>query len=446
MRYHQTDKLINKMIKKIIKWITIYILQFEARIILRKYKPKIVAVTGSVGKTGTKDMVFCVLRQHFHTRKSLKSYNSDLGVPLTIIGATTGWNNPLIWIKNIIKGAWLIIFPSTYPKWLVLEMGISHLGDMKRLARWVRPDISIITKFNKIPPHVEFFSSPEEVFNEKWELVRHTKKDGVVIYNGDDENIISFIKKTEDHETLSYGFSEDVSVRASNIHVQYKEDGECRFPVSVTCKIDFDGKFVPVTIMETIGEGYIYSVLVAISCGSKAGINAVDMGSALSSFIRPPGRLRLLHGKNNSLIIDDSYNASPDAVALALSALRDLETNGRKIAVIGDMLELGDMTTQAHQEIGEILSKDFSHVYLVGKRAAYIIDKTKGGLRQAQIHYYDTADEAGDILSKKIKPCDIILVKGSQGIRLEKVVKKILSEEEDAERVLVRQERQWEKR
>ena len=130
-----------------------YILIIESRLVLLKYKPKIVAITGSVGKTGTKDAVFAVISGVAYVRKSEKSYNSEIGLPLTILGCPNGWNNPYIWFRNILKGIWLFLAPHKYPKWLILEVGVGKPEDMQRTASWLKTDAVIITAIGKTPIH-----------------------------------------------------------------------------------------------------------------------------------------------------------------------------------------------------------------------------------------------------------------------------------------------------
>ena len=120
--------------KTAFKKIVIYILQIESQLVLWKYKPKVVVITGSVGKTSTKDAVYAVISKVSYVRKSAKSYNSEIGLPLTILGCPNGWNNPIIWLKNILKGLWLFLAPHKYPKWLVLEVGVGKPGDMRHTA------------------------------------------------------------------------------------------------------------------------------------------------------------------------------------------------------------------------------------------------------------------------------------------------------------------------
>src|SRR3989344_8120119 len=143
--------------KTTFKKIITYILKTESRLVLWKYKPKVVAITGSVGKTSTKDAVYAVLSKIAHIRKSEKSFNSEIGLPLTILGCPNGWNNPVIWLANVFKGLWLFLWPHKYPEWLVLEVGVGKQGDMRKTASWLKTDAVIITAIGETPVHIEFF-------------------------------------------------------------------------------------------------------------------------------------------------------------------------------------------------------------------------------------------------------------------------------------------------
>ena len=165
--------------KSFLKTIITSILTVEARLVLWKYKPKIVAVTGSVGKTSTKDAIYTILKHHGIVRKSQKSFNSEIGIPLTILNCDNGWSNPFIWSKNIIEGLLLLLLPNKYPEILVLEVGADRPGDIKKVSQWLKPDVVVFTAIGKTPVHVEYFSSTDELVSEKANLVRALKPDGV---------------------------------------------------------------------------------------------------------------------------------------------------------------------------------------------------------------------------------------------------------------------------
>ena len=136
-------------------------LKLEAQLMLARHRPRIVAITGTVGKTSTKDAVFCALTPFFAVRKSEKSFNNDFGIPLTILGLPTAGGNPLLWFKNIVLGFFRAFFSTAYPEWLVLEVGAGEPGDIKKFSGMLSPNIAVITRFSEVPVHVEFFASPE---------------------------------------------------------------------------------------------------------------------------------------------------------------------------------------------------------------------------------------------------------------------------------------------
>ena len=142
--------------KSILKKIISTIIKYEAVLIIKKYKPKIIAVTGSVGKTSTKDAIFAVMSSSFFVRKSEKSFNSDIGIPLTILGCPNAWFDPIKWARNIFRGLELIVFKHSYPEWLILEVGADRPGDIKEVSKWLKPNIVVLTAFAKVPVHIEF--------------------------------------------------------------------------------------------------------------------------------------------------------------------------------------------------------------------------------------------------------------------------------------------------
>jgi len=432
------------MIKKIGKITVVFILNALARAILFKYKPRIVAITGGVGKTSTKDAVYAVFSEFYYAGRSIKSYNSEIGLPLAIIGGTSGWGSPLAWLRTIFDGLTLIVFKTHYPKWLILEVGVDRPRDMERAVRLLKSDIVIITKLPDTPPHVEFFKSAEELHDEKWKLVKSLKQGGTLVVNSDDANIARRLSETGGRKVITYGFNEDAMVRASNDHVMYEKRDGGKFPDGVTFKVDNAGGSVPVMLYGTLGRGQVLSALSALSAGTALDLNIVKMAEALAEYESPPGRLKLLRGINNSLIIDDTYNASPEAAQLALGILYGLECSGKKIVVLGDMLELGKETIPAHEKVGEHVPANVSTLYLVGQRAKHIATGvSKKGITKDKIKFYEKAEQGVKHLVKKIGTGDIILVKGSQGIRLEKLVAEIIVDKDKKEKLLVRQGLEW---
>ena len=429
--------------KSIIKKIVVYLLTLEAKLVLKKYRPKIVGVTGNVGKTSTKDAIFTLLSEHFHTRKSQKSFNSEMGVPLTILGLPTGWNNPLMWLQNIIRGLWLIVAPTDYPDWLVLEIGADRPGDIAKIGKWLHPDVSVVTHISKVPVHIEFFGSQEAVIREKGELVKATKSDGAVILFGDNPDVLNLKKKSE-AQLYTFGFNPESTVSASNDVVLYDEG---KLPQGISFKLNAGGNCVPVSLFGVLGRTHILPVLAAAAVGVSQDLNLVSISEAFASHATSPGRMRLLPGINNSVLIDDSYNASPAAVEEALKTLSTLNCMGKKIVVLGDMLELGKYSVEEHRRLGRMAGKLAHILVVVGVRARFFAEGAREArMKVKDIFEYDTSRIAAEALPANIESGDIILVKGSQGARMERVVKALLREPEKAKELLVRQGSEWKKR
>ena len=201
-----------------------FVIQCEAKLVLAKYKPKIVVVVGSVGKTIAKDAIYSVLSESFFVRKSEKSYNSETGIPLTILGRPSGWSNPFLWIRNILEGIVLIVLRNRYPKWLVLEIGADRPGDIKKVAEWIKPDVVVMTRFPDVPVHIEFFDSAEDLFEEKTSIISALVPGGILIVNGDDEKVAGLINTYENITSFAYGFNKNNDFVASHYGISYKSD------------------------------------------------------------------------------------------------------------------------------------------------------------------------------------------------------------------------------
>jgi UDP-N-acetylmuramoyl-tripeptide--D-alanyl-D-alanine ligase len=423
------------------KRIIVIILTWEARAVLKRAHPKIIAVTGSVGKTTTKDAIFAALSPHLHVRKSDKSFNSDIGVPLAILGLENGWHDPIIWISNIFRGLALALFPKDYPRWLVLEVGADRPGDIRKIARWLRPDIAVITAVPEIPVHVEFFDSPEAVLREKRKLAEHLKPGGKLVINGDDPHM-SDLRTDFRGITVTYGMGDHNDFYSSHEDIVY--DGI--EPAGVRFRVNHKGSSVPIAVYGSLGTPRIYSALAALTVGSVVGVDLVAGSHGLASWSPPPGRMRLLKGVRGSIIIDDTYNSSPAAALAALDTLQSIATDGRKIALLGDMLELGKYANDAHKQVGQRAAECADMLMTVGFRARLMAESAlDASMRDDQVRSYEQgeSERAGLELEKELRAGDIVLIKGSQSMRMERAVEVLLAEPEKAAEFLVRQESEW---
>ena len=433
--------------KIIFKKIIVAILTLEARMVLAKYKPKIVAVTGNVGKTSTKDALYTVLAPAFKTRKSEKSFNSEIGLPLTILGLSNGWSNPFIWLKNIFKGGLSIISANAYPEWLVIEVGADRPGDILKVSSWLSPYAVVMTFFGKVPVHIEFFSGVNELIKEKTHLISGMKENGVLLLNADDPDVLACRDASRQNRVVTFSISEDSNFKASNFEIVYDSASDAQKPIGVTFKVNYIGNSVPIRLLGALGRSQVYPILAAIAFGNSIGLNTVSMIESVAKHKTPPGRMSIISGVKNSTIIDDSYNSSPAALSEALRTLRQIKTSGKKIAILGDMLELGKYSIREHEKAGQEARASCDILITVGIRARDIaMGALDSGMDEKNIFQFDTSQEASKPAEDILKEGDVLLVKGSQGIRMEKIVEEIMAEPEDKERLLVRQEKEWSKR
>jgi UDP-N-acetylmuramoyl-tripeptide--D-alanyl-D-alanine ligase len=421
--------------KEIFKKAVIYFLTAESKAILRKYQPKIIAITGTVGKTSTRDTVYTALSEFEYARRSPKSFNTDIGIPLTIIGAKNPANvmDVLAWLKIIVEGLAVIFLPNHYPRWLVLEVGTDRPGDIKEITEWLRPDIVIVTKLSKIPVHVEAFGTPERLFEEKGNLVRALKPGGTLILNASDKQVMEYRNLTTEN-VITFGGGENYEIVYENA-----------LPVGVKFNVEGQNIF----ISGTIGEQHMEHIAAAMAVVKLLGENLAIAAKSLSRAAQVPGRSRLIEGINGSTIIDDTYNSSPVAVEEALKTLKETKVprGGRRIAILGDMLELGRYTIEAHKAIGEKAAKVAKILVTVGIRSrATFGSAIEADLSEENAYHFENSIEAGRFMKNKIGKGDLILIKGSQGMRMEKVVEALMAHPEDKKKLLVRQDAEWRNR
>jgi len=427
------------------------ILTLLAKLYLRRYKPEIIAVTGNVGKTSAKEAIAAVMSIQYRVRASGGNLNNDIGVPLAILG---DWSERYyregpslgFWFEVILAGIVFLIIPHDYPEVLILEYGADRPGDIGRLAHIYPPHVGVVTAVGETPVHVEFFASPQEVAQEKSKLIKALGPDDYAVLNYDDLTVLDMKDRTR-AKVSTFGAGEGADVRISNFDFILDSEGR---PEGVGFKIHYESGFVPFKIFGSLGLTQALSAAAGIAVGTVYKLNLVDMAAALGSYNTPPGRMRILPGIRNSIIIDDTYNAAPASMHAALETLRDIPASPRvpsvikrKIAVLGDMLELGDHSIGAHQKIGDLAARVVDILVAVGEKAKLIADAASDQIPQENIFTFDDSDEAKVLVQKIIEEGDIVLVKGSQGKRMEKIVEEIMAQPEHKQELLVRQSKKW---
>lgn len=426
------------------KYLLEKILQTLAKLVLKKYKPKIIAITGSVGKTSAKEAIFSVLKNYFDVEKSPANYNNELGVPLAILNCPAPRRSLIKWLGAFFRALKLIICPCRYPKVLILEMGADHPGDIKKLIELAPPAISLVTAV--APVHLEFFGTLKKVAAEKGKITESLKNNSTAILNADDDLVLEMADKTK-AKVLTFGFNQGAAIKAIEMNEKLGEFYFIGEPIGgVYFKLVYEGSIVPIFVPEVLGRQQVYAALAAAAAGLAMGLNLVQISEGLRQYRAPAGRMRLLAGIKKTLLIDDTYNSSPKAVGEALEALKRLPLSEEisRFAVMGDMLELGEFTQEAHQELGKQTAQSAEWLIAVGEKMKLAADAAvKAGMPQEHVICFSKAEEAGHFLQNEIKQGDVILIKGSQGMRMERVTKELIAEPLKAGELLVRQGKEW---
>lgn len=418
-------------------------LRILAKLTIWRFKPKVVAITGSAGKTSTKEAVYAALREHYRVRKSSGNFNNEIGMPLAILG---DWSDKdleiisldhksgvdkikkiLFWIKAILGSIFRLVFlkKEKYPDILILEYGAEHPGDIRYLLEIAKPFVGVITTVGDIPPHVEFFSGPEALIKEKAKLVEYLPIANFAVLNADNEAVLAMRERTR-AGAITFGFNNKADLQITFFENRLGGEFGKTEPIGISFKLKYGGSTVPVFINGAFGRGQACAVAAAVCVGLIFDLNLIEAAEGITSNYSPvKGRLNLVKGVKNSLILDDTYNASPISTAEALDILDDLPGK-RKIAVLGDMLELGKYAIEAHERIGKKAGKIADILITIGGRAKFIAESAeKSGLSAKKIFVFGTPEEAAKRVQEIIKEGDLALVKASRSMHLEKIVDEI---------------------
>lgn len=361
---------------------TLKALQALARLHRQRFSIPVIAITGSNGKTTTKDMLAAVLGQKLSVLKTEANFNNEIGLPLTLLKLTAGHQAA------------------------VVEMGMRGLGEIAELAAIALPTVGIVTNVGET--HIERLGSLEAIAAAKGELPQALPADGIAVLNYDNDFVKNMETKTA-ARVVFFGFQQAAAVRAEAV-----QSGD---QVEFTCH--FSGGEFSVTL-PVPGKHNVYNALAAISAGLALGLTPADISRGLATF--SSGAMRLaIETKGSYTVINDAYNASPLSMEAAIHTLAEVAKT-RKVAVLGDMLELGEFAAAAHQTVGRRLAESkVDAVVAVGPHSAHIAETAaKAGVSQAW--HYETHEAAVAKLSEILLPGDTILVKGSRGMQMEQIL------------------------
>lgn len=425
-----------RLLLRILQWK----LTFLAKRVLYRYAPIVVGVAGSVGKTSSVQAIALALSRDYRVGQTLRSYNQELGVPLSILQQETGYRSLWRWIAILWHGCWLGYGPrsASYPNLFVLELGADAPGDLDRLMAWIKPQVGVLTAATI--EHVEFFGSIEAAMAEERKVVTKLPKTAVAVMNADDSNVMVAAGSCK-ARMVRYGLGDGADVTLTNAAILGTDANTVQ---GVSAKVVVGGSSVPIVVRDTLGRHSLYAVGAAFAVAHSLGVKLTNASEQLRTYQAPTGRMRLIRGVKSTVIIDDTYNSSPAAADAALDTLRELSTPGRKYAVLGDMRELGPVSDDEHAKLGRYAVGKCDVLVTVGESAKHIAHAAiAAGMPEDQVMSFDKPEGVGNFLQDKLKPADLILVKGSQGIRCEKVVKEIMAEPARAAELLTRQYRPW---
>jgi UDP-N-acetylmuramoyl-tripeptide--D-alanyl-D-alanine ligase len=350
---------------------------------------RVIGITGSVGKSSTKELTAEVLGRKYATFKNPGNYNNEIGLPLTILNTGQGFER------------------------IVLEMGFYCPGEIEFLCSIAKPDIGIITNIGTV--HAERAGSRENIAEGKSELVRMLPPapSGIAVLNYDDPFVKAMAKKTK-ADILFYGLSSESDIWADDIHGKGLQGIEFR--------MHYDGKSAKLTI-PILGRHSVQTILRASAVGFIEGLNWDDVIAGLT-FSNTQLRLVAVETQSGALILDDTYNATPESTIAALDLLNELK--GQKIAVLGDMLELGQYEETGHLQVGRKAAEVVDHLIAVGERSQSIAESAKAsGLPGTAVTWVKNAEQAVDLLIYNLKDGDIVLIKGSHGLRMDLITSKL---------------------
>ncbi|GMQ65061.1 UDP-N-acetylmuramoyl-tripeptide--D-alanyl-D-alanine ligase [Vallitalea sp. AN17-2] len=364
-----------------------------AKYYLSMFKIPVIAVTGSVGKTSCKEMIGSVLSAKYLVHKTSGNFNNEIGLPLTIFKLEE---------KHQV---------------VILEMGMNHYGELHRLSEIANPDIAVITNIGEA--HIEYFGTKDNILKAKSEILDFLKEDGLVILNGDD----AYLRKLRDRisfKTLTFGFDD-----SNDFYIdKYKILGWDGLEGTVKGdNREFDIK------INTLGKHMLYNILPGIIIGNHLNMTVTEIEQGACNYKPYKMRMDKIILDNDIVVINDAYNASVDSMKSALETLTNLDTNGRKVAILGDMYEMGERSRDAHSKIGEeAAKKNIDLLICVGKDAKYIFDGAANhGMDKDKILYYETKDNLIGGIDNLVNNKDTIIIKASRGMHLEMIVEKLKS-------------------
>lgn len=359
------------------------------------FKVRVVGITGSVGKTTTKEMLTTITQQRWKVLKNTANYNNEIGLPLTLFQLDRSYEV------------------------VVLEMAMRGLGEIQRLASIAKPEIGIITNIGI--SHIERLGSQGSIANAKAELLGELPPEGVAVLNVED-GYFEVMKERFKGKVVSFGSSKSADVIGARIKCQDK--GQYKFVLLIS------GQGAVEVTLPVLGRHNVYNALAAAAAANQLGIDILSIRDGLENATSPDMRMEFTVSKEGYAVLNDAYNASPASVIAALKTLKALKGYDRKVAILGDMLELGDYSRKAHEDVGrELVENGIKKLIVVGELAAGIADGARSAkMPNDAIKSYKCSTEAAEKIKSHLRAGDAVLVKGSRAVKMEEIVRALLND------------------
>ncbi len=423
------------------------LLLHKTRRIVEKHKPIVVAVTGSYGKTSVRNAIALALGDALRVRVATENYNNEIGVPLSVLGASAPGRSLIAWIRLLLSADALFLAKEAPFDVLVLEYGADKPGDITRLCNVAEPDVSVLTGIS--PIHLANYPSYDALKQEKATLLRRVKPNGIAIVHADDAEALT-LSTFSAAPVVTYGMHGKADVQGNQPVLEVYPDRSFE-PGETFATLSFDvtthTEDAHVVLQNVVAPQQASACLAAIAVSQRFDLPLQEVVARLRHVRPEPGRLQPIPGIKGSLILDDSYNAAPAAMHAALDVLDTfpLTDNGRRIAVLGHMAELGSVSEAEHRSLGEHVARSRIDFLAIATDKAQEIweGAIAAGFPNEKTARAEHAQEAAHYLDRFVRPGDVILVKGAQSARTEMIVKALMAEPERAPELLCRQYGKW---
>lgn len=443
-------------------------LAWATRRTIEREQPFIIAITGTVGKSTTKQALAAMAMEGEYadrTRAPKKNFNNELGIPLTVFDLPAPGRSPFAWLRTLwVATGYGLGLRNTGVRTFILEMGADKPGDLAYLTAMAKPDISVITAVSPedaswAPVHAANYPTVEALAHEKATLVRTVRPEGTVVLNQDDILVAQMAEQAAAH-VLSFGMSEGADVRIISTEVISEDHGTWKRPIGLEVKLSLLHRVETIFLPGVFGRSAAYAWAAAFTVGIALDMPVAEMIRSVRHFVPMPGRARLIDGVKGTMIFDDSYNASPVAVLMSLRDMAAAERlpSQRLVACLGEMRELGEQAEVLHRRVAqEIALLKYDLFVVSGVWANAMAEEAKKqGLPEERIIIVDDAPEAGIFIQDWMRTGDFILAKASEGpgpsspyfgkvkgVRMERVTKELMADPLRANQLLCRQEGGW---